>query len=181
MQLSDLKNNGPWVFGTYLKKRVVTNKNMLFVGTEPKFMDVTEADSATRSAIPKMFGRNKGTEQIFKHSTEEWNVCQKKEIAVWLSNESQTKFVLVNALYLALVSKKFPTASFYMGIDELEPVVAKVKNQGIKGVVALIMPLFPTKTVREAVKPKEGWRSQDASTMPEPSVSVVSEKESSAV
>ncbi len=147
----------PWWALKQKRMTLCSNGEMLVIGDPVKEMKAEKMPEEIQKKIPGLFKRfqKEATKQIFPHS------YQVKDLGglelVWLADEKQEFFIPVQAKYFDYVLSRFPTARIFSSGKLTDAVVMKVKNRGVKGIVAAVMPIM---TFEDSPKPakREGWK-----------------------
>lgn len=147
----DLASLGDWAYGTYRRKKWLTNGHVLLVDDPPKL----DVQALAEKGGPTFY--NKLRKHVSPILSDAENYEQIQPVAwqmdrldgleiVWLANESRSVRVAIQGEYFDVIQQRFPTALLF-GRDEQSPVRVWTTRRGIGyestaegGVVGLVMP-----------------------------------------
>jgi len=145
----------PWYLLKAKALTLYTNGDLLGVGDPPKEIEETvPMPDDIKAKMPRMLQRYLSicTLEMFPHSYQLESLGGFEY--VWLADASQEKMIPIQAKYFDYFMLRYPKAHFFAGGAE-DAIACKVKNRGIKDVVALVMPF---RVVGVRPQPRKGWK-----------------------
>ncbi|RLA80263.1 MAG: hypothetical protein DRG33_02685 [Deltaproteobacteria bacterium] len=130
-----------WKTGKVSSKAILTNSEVLFIGTAKKKFDPKPGSTELKRKLHLTVAKALRGEfqEVWPHTFQIENLGGIE--IIWLSNAEQNLWVAIQAKYYDFLRDRYPTGRWFAASAE-KTVQVRVRNRGWKdGVVALVQPL----------------------------------------
>lgn len=150
----------PWIFVMIGKDQIVSNGELLFVGTPEPAMKASRGNADLQEGITEVIRRcAKGEfKQLWPHSYQSFSLGGVD--LIWLVDETQDLMISVQAKYFDFVSFRFSKSIFWGSSPEV-PVQVKVRGKGMKNSVVAIIATFDVAGELKNPRKIDGWRKDE--------------------